>query len=201
MIPTLILALGFGGATVTVQSQYDEAKQQHQEMQSELQQKNDDLERRIQVLTQQADQLKHTDQDKDSEIKQITQQLQDSQQKLEQAGVSFSSSDESASVRTIHVTATAYSADPAENGGTYQGKVLTKTGYSLTDNPNAKVIAVDPDVIPLGSTVWVEGYGYAKAIDTGSAIHGDRIDIFMDNKEQMNEWGVRTIQVKILTPL
>ncbi len=199
IVPTLIIAVGFGGATATVQSQYEGAKQQHQEVQNELQQKNEDLERRIQDLTQQKDQLQHTVQDKDSEIKQTSQQLQDAEHKLEQAGISFSSRDDSVTARTVTVKATAYSADPAENGGTYQGKVLTKTGYSLTDNPNAKVIAVDPDIIPLGSSVWVEGYGFAKAIDTGSAIQGNHIDIFMNDKERMNQWGVRNVQVKILT--
>lgn len=43
-----------------------------------------------------------------------------------------------------------------------------------------KMIAVDPKVIPLGSKVWVEGYGEAIAGDTGGAIKGNRIDILLD---------------------
>ena len=42
-----------------------------------------------------------------------------------------------------------------------------------------KMIAVDPKVIPLGSKVWVEGYGEAIAGDTGGAIKGNRIDILL----------------------
>ena len=50
---------------------------------------------------------------------------------------------------------------------------LQRTGINLRANPNLKVIAVDPSVIPLGSKVWVEGYGYAVAGDTGGAIKGN----------------------------
>ena len=52
-------------------------------------------------------------------------------------------------------------------------------GHDLTANPNMKMIAVDPKVIPLGSKVWVEGYGEAIAGDTGGAIKGNRIDILL----------------------
>ena len=61
-----------------------------------------------------------------------------------------------------------------------------------------KLIAVDPSVIPLGSTVYVEGYGTAIAGDTGSAIKGHIIDLLMPNSAQANEWGRRTVKVKIL---
>ncbi|MFL1666007.1 SH3 domain-containing protein, partial [Bacillus cereus] len=59
--------------------------------------------------------------------------------------------------RELTVVATAYTAHPSENGGTYGGRVLTAMGHDLTANPNMKMIAVDPKVIPLGSKVWVEG--------------------------------------------
>ena len=57
--------------------------------------------------------------------------------------------------------------------------VLTAMGHDLTANPNMKMIAVDPKVIPLGFKVWVEGYGEAIAGDTGGAIKGNRIDILL----------------------
>ena len=62
--------------------------------------------------------------------------------------------------------------------------VYTATGINLRSNPNLKVIAVDPSVIPLGSKVWVEGYGYAVAGDTGGAIKGNKIDLFMPTTDQ-----------------
>ena len=52
-------------------------------------------------------------------------------------------------------------------------------GHNLTANPNMKLIAVDPSVIPLGSTVYVESYGTAIAGDTGGAIKGHIIDLLM----------------------
>ncbi|MEB8703528.1 cell wall-binding protein EntB [Bacillus cereus] len=99
--------------------------------------------------------------------------------------------------RELTVVATAYTADPSENG-TYGGRVLTAMGHDLTENPNMRIIAVDPKVIPLGSKVWVEGYGEAIAGDTGSAIKGNRIDVLMGSKSKAMNWGRQTVKVKIL---
>ncbi|KXY68830.1 cell wall-binding protein EntB [Bacillus cereus group sp. Bcc02] len=99
--------------------------------------------------------------------------------------------------RELTVVATAYTADPSENG-TYGGRVLTAMGHDLTANPNMRIIAVDPKVIPLGSKVWVEGYGEAIAGDTGSAIKGNRIDVLMGSKSKAMDWGRQTVKVKIL---
>ncbi|WP_245003003.1 cell wall-binding protein EntA [Bacillus nitratireducens] len=100
--------------------------------------------------------------------------------------------------RELTVVATAYTAHPSENGGTYGGRVLTAMGHDLTANPNMKMIAVDPKVIPLGSKVWVEGYGEAIAGDTGGAIKGNRIDILLGSDSASQKWGRKTVKVKIL---
>ncbi|EJR48886.1 hypothetical protein IIM_04063 [Bacillus cereus VD107] len=100
--------------------------------------------------------------------------------------------------RELSVVATAYTAHPSENGGTYGGRVLTAMGHDLTANPNMKMIAVDPKVIPLGSKVWVEGYGEAIAGDTGGAIKGNRIDVLVGSDAAANKWGRKSIKVKIL---
>lgn len=100
--------------------------------------------------------------------------------------------------RTITVLATAYTADPAENGGTYGGVVKTAMGHNLSANPSMKMVAVDPRVIPLGSRIYVEGYGEAIAGDTGGAIKGNRIDVLMPSKSQSSNWGRKTVQVTIL---
>lgn len=90
----------------------------------------------------------------------------------------------------IYVSATAYS--PEESGA------VTKLGYNIRENPNMKLIAVDPSVIPLGSRVWVEGYGEAIAGDTGSAIVGHKIDVLMPTKAAALSWGRKTVKVIIL---
>jgi len=94
--------------------------------------------------------------------------------------------------REFYVTATAYTAYCFGCTGE------TATGIDLRSNPNAKVIAVDPSVIPLGSKVWVEGYGYAIAADTGGAIKGNRIDVFVPSESQANQFGRKTVRIKIL---
>ena len=100
--------------------------------------------------------------------------------------------------RELTVVATAYTANPSENGGTHGGRVLTAMGHDLTANPNMKMVAVDPKVIPLGSKIWVEGYGEAVAGDTGGAIKGNRIDVLVGSDSAANKWGRKTVKVKIL---
>ncbi|CAG9613085.1 hypothetical protein BACCIP111899_02280 [Bacillus rhizoplanae] len=99
----------------------------------------------------------------------------------------------------MYVEATAYTNDPSENGKQPGEHVYTKWGeYDLTANPNMKVIAVDPSVIPLGSHVWVQGYGNAIAADTGSAIKGHKIDVFIPDKGLSKSWGRKQVRVVIL---
>lgn len=74
----------------------------------------------------------------------------------------------------------------------------TATGINLRANPNVKIIAVDPRVIPLGTKVYVEGYGYAVAADTGSAIKGNKIDVFFATKSEAYRWGRKKVKIKIL---
>ncbi|HET7521865.1 MAG TPA: ubiquitin-like domain-containing protein [Bacillales bacterium] len=95
-------------------------------------------------------------------------------------------------VRQFYAHSTAYTA----NCGGCSG--ITATGIDLRANPDAKVIAVDPDVIPLGTRVWVEGYGYAVAADTGGAVNGRTIDVFFSTRSEAYAWGQRTVLVKIL---
>lgn len=79
------------------------------------------------------------------------------------------------------------------------------TAYTYTGNntasgipPHFGAVAVDPQVIPLGSRLYVEGYGFARALDTGSAIKGNRIDVFFETREQTRRWGVRRVRVYVL---
>lgn len=102
------------------------------------------------------------------------------------------SSESSNQQETLTVTATAYTADCTGCSG------ITATGINLKNDRNKKVIAVDPNVIPLGTRVYVEGYGEAIAGDTGGAIKGNKIDIHVPTKDQAYQWGVRTVDVTIL---
>jgi 3D (Asp-Asp-Asp) domain-containing protein/LysM repeat protein len=93
---------------------------------------------------------------------------------------------------TRSVEATAYTVESAGGNG------ITTIGIDLNKNPDAKVISVDPNVIPLGTKVYVEGYGHAIAGDTGSAIKGNKIDVYLPTEEEALNWGRRTVNVTIL---
>jgi Uncharacterized protein conserved in bacteria len=95
--------------------------------------------------------------------------------------------------RTMMMEATAYSSDPADAMG---GGTVTATGQNLLSNPMA--VAVDPSVIPLGTRLYVEGYGEAIASDTGGAIQGNIIDVHFPTYDQCVQWGRRQVQVTIL---
>ncbi|WP_010632594.1 3D domain-containing protein [Sporolactobacillus vineae] len=79
----------------------------------------------------------------------------------------------------------------------YSLKGTTATGVNLTANPRAKVIAVDPNVIPLHSKVTIPGLGTYTAEDTGGAIQGNRIDVHMSSTQEALNFGVRTVPVTV----
>lgn len=139
----------------------------------------------------QAEQSEPAEQTKPAEQSKPAEQTKPVEQS-EPADSNNESQDQAESGREITVSATAYTADCQGCSGT------TATGVDLKANPDAKVIAVDPSVIPLGSKVYVEGYGYATAADTGSAIKGNRVDIFVPNEQDAVNWGVKNVKVKIL---
>ena len=81
----------------------------------------------------------------------------------------------------------------------YTGGTLTATGSKPIYNPGGiSTIAVDPNVIPLGSKVYVSGYGTAIAADTGGAIKGNIIDVYFNSEADCIAWGRRTVTVEIL---
>lgn len=81
----------------------------------------------------------------------------------------------------------------------YTGGTLTATGSKPVYNPGGiSTIAVDPNVIPLGSKVYVSGYGTAIAADTGGAIKGNIIDVYFNSEADCIAWGRRTVTVEIL---
>ncbi|HAA89747.1 MAG TPA: hypothetical protein DCE07_04125 [Peptococcaceae bacterium] len=85
----------------------------------------------------------------------------------------------------IEVVATAY--------GPSVGK-YTATGHRVQRG----IVAVDPRVIPLGSRLYIEGYGFARALDVGSSIRGNRIDVFFESEATCRKWGRRRVKVYIL---
>ncbi len=79
---------------------------------------------------------------------------------------------------------------PTDGGGS----CITATGLPATHG----VVAVDPDVIPLGTQVYIPGYGVAIAADTGGMIEGAMIDLCMEDYDDCMQFGRRDIDVYIL---
>jgi len=81
-----------------------------------------------------------------------------------------------------------------------EGYGITKSGVMVEEG----MVAVDPGIIELGSHLWVEGYGDALATDTGGNINGNRIDVYMADKDGISghvralEFGRRMIKVKVV---
>ncbi|QWI72992.1 SH3 domain-containing protein (plasmid) [Bacillus mycoides] len=106
--------------------------------------------------------------------------------------------------RELAVVATAYTADPKENGGTYGGRVLTKSGYDISHTNTyrgMRILATDPKVIPTGSIVTVKLPNQpafkAIALDTGGAIKNNRIDILVGSNSDADKIGKTSATVTI----
>ncbi|MBP3372792.1 MAG: G5 domain-containing protein, partial [Clostridia bacterium] len=76
----------------------------------------------------------------------------------------------------------------------------THTGHNTATGtkPAYGTIAVDPSVIPLGTRMYIPGYGYGVARDTGGAIKGTRIDVFFETRSEAIRWGRRSVTIYIL---
>jgi len=84
-------------------------------------------------------------------------------------------------------------------------KYMESTAYTYTGRrtatgrePAVGIVAVDPSIIPLGTKLYIEGYGYAQAADTGGSVKGNIIDVFLEERAQCIKWGRRMVKVYIL---
>jgi 3D (Asp-Asp-Asp) domain-containing protein len=75
------------------------------------------------------------------------------------------------------------------------------TGFTATGrHAGHGIVAVDPRVIPLGSHLYIPGYGHAVAGDTGGAIHGNRVDLGFNSDTDAMQFGRRSVTVYVLHP-
>lgn len=107
--------------------------------------------------------------------------------------------------RLQQVSRSGTSRDHLSNFNVVKEMVVEATAYTHTGNttftgiwPYEGIVAVDPKVIPLGTKMYVEGYGFAEAQDTGGLIKGNIIDLFMDTHSKAVNWGRRQVKIYIL---
>lgn len=78
------------------------------------------------------------------------------------------------------------------SGKTFSGKPCTRNADGIS------TVSVDPNVIPIGSMLYIEGYGYAVAADTGAAIKGNKVDVYFSTLQECYNWGSKSVKVTIL---
>jgi 3D (Asp-Asp-Asp) domain-containing protein/LysM repeat protein len=175
------------------QAQAEQAQKEQQQAQAEQTQKEQQQAQAEQTQKEQqqaqAEQTQKEQQQAQAEQAQKEQQQAQAEQAQQQQPAESS---QQASGKSMTVEATAYTANCAGCSGT------TATGVDLKANPNQKVIAVDPSVIPLGSKVYVEGYGEAVAADTGGAIKGNRIDVFVPSEGDAQQFGRKSVKITVM---
>lgn len=88
----------------------------------------------------------------------------------------------------------------AERILTMEATAYTWTGQRTASGtwPAVGTVAVDPQVIPLGTKVYVEGYGEAMALDTGGLVKGNIVDVYLPTESECWQWGRRQVEVRIL---
>lgn len=81
----------------------------------------------------------------------------------------------------------------------YTGGTLTATGIApVRDEYGISTIAVDSSIIPLGSLLYIDGYGYAIAADTGAAVQGYIIDLYLNSYDECINWGRQNVSVYLI---
>ena len=123
------------------------------------------------------------------------------QAEVRSAGLTQASAESAATASAVADTTPAQSG-PAPVTGTH-ALVVDAVAYHLPGNTASGipvgigVVAVDPSVIPLGTRVFVPGYGPAVAADVGSAVKGNIIDLWMPSTAKALAWGRRTVTITI----
>ncbi|OXM86631.1 3D domain-containing protein [Paenibacillus rigui] len=102
----------------------------------------------------------------------------------------------------VEVVATGYYAGKESTGKNpgHPEYGVTFSGMKVQRDKNSfSTIAADPSVFPIGTVLYIPGYGYGIVADTGSAIKGKRIDLYFETKDQVyREWGKKTVNVLVV---
>lgn len=135
--------------------------------------------------------------------KQAYQGSHDKQGKLDKpAAAEAAEKTAKAQVQTVKVVATGYTAGYESTGKrpSHPGYGITYSGVKVRrDKDTVSTIAADLKVFPLGTILYIPGYGYGVVADKGSAIKGNKIDLyFTTTKQVFKEWGKKEVEVQVI---
>lgn len=173
-------------------------KQRQEEQINGLAEDNNELRGKVNEISEQLIQVQQ-------QLDEKQKQLNDAQKKLEvsKTSTSYNSSSSSNSGQWQDYKATAYST--YENGDSLSSSRWGNLTASGTTVKQGRTIAVDRNRIPLGTKVELQfppGYEYLNGVytaeDTGSAIKGNKIDVYMDSIQACNAFGVRQVKLRII---
>ncbi|WP_128894924.1 3D domain-containing protein [Longirhabdus pacifica] len=105
-----------------------------------------------------------------------------------------------ATYEAIEVTATGYFAGKESTGKEpgHPAYGITYSGVQVKRDV-VSTIAADLSVFPLGTILWIPDYGYGVVADIGSAIKGNKIDLYFNTKDDVfSQWGIKTLKVYII---
>ena len=172
---------------------YKELKEQYERAYKDVEGKRDqiailryEVQRKQERLSQEYEAKKNlvvTIKRQKKELLNQAQQIMGKIKELQPVGITLSG-------KEFTMVATAYYA----GGGGLCGDGITATGLRAAYG----IVAVDPRVIPLGTKLYIPGYGPALAADTGGLIKGNRIDLVLNSREQALRWGRREVKVYVV---
>ncbi len=164
------------------ESQNELIKQQNDEL-NVLKLYSDNLESRIKLLEERVQKLEVDRVNTESYLEELSTENEQLKKEVEDLK----------KMEWVSFEATAYTAKCDGCTG------ITATGKDIRNQSiDHRVVAVDPNIIPLGSIVEIEGYGRFVAADTGGAIKGRKIDILHQSKKEAYQFGRRDVEVKIV---
>ncbi|GFP23590.1 hypothetical protein HKBW3S44_00394 [Candidatus Hakubella thermalkaliphila] len=169
-----------------LKEKYESAYKDVEEKRDQIAILRDEVQRKQERLSQEYEAKKDlvvTIKRQKKELLSKAQQIMDKIKEIQPVGITLSG-------KEFTMVATAYFA----GGGGLNGTGITATGLRAAYG----IVAVDPRVIPLGTKLYIPGYGQALAADTGGWIKGNRIDLCFNSLEEAIQWGRREVKVYVV---
>jgi len=99
---------------------------------------------------------------------------------------------------TMEMVATGYAIGPPYNSITRSGHPVVNWGYFKIGDENIFTVAADPNVLPMGSLIYIDSLGIGMIQDTGTAIKGMRLDICFQTMNEAMQFGKKKVKVIVL---